>query len=85
MKRIKLDDIHKTLDNYVRKRNYCLSGSLDQAGFGSESQASAKREFADVKDMALYELALMESTIEDHYIYSPCSISDSEYLKQYSA
>ena len=82
MKRIKLDEINKTVDTYRRQRNY-KSTRFELSA--SEGLLLNKNEFSSVQEMALNELAFIEASICDQYLYSPCSINENDYLKQYCA
>jgi hypothetical protein len=74
MKRINSEEIEKKLENYLKKRNFSTAGSYFKMNEKS----------IDLKTMAFNDIASMESTIYDYYVYSSIySLSSSDYFNQY--
>jgi hypothetical protein len=95
MKRIKYEDIQASIQNYIKQRNLNLNimehsspANTDTPQDKSKDPLKAKgsvdsNQTLDLNLMALNDLVLIESTINDFYSFSFDSSSDQEYLKQY--
>jgi hypothetical protein len=83
MKRIKLEEIKNSIQNYMMQRNIRAKPS--------ESEKPSPNEISNANDqpsiIGLNDLALIESSINDYYSYSSVvntSYSLSDYLSQFN-
>ena len=72
--RINHDEIQKKLESYLKKRNF----ATDNINLKMNEKS------IDLNTMTFNDLASIESTIHDYYLYSKIySTSENEYFKQY--
>lgn len=97
MKRIKPEEIQNSIRNYVIHRNFSANfldtNINDQLNDQSSTTASSanktktnqfiKNNTVDISIMALNDLALIESSINDYYSFSFISNDETDYLKQF--
>jgi hypothetical protein len=98
MKRIKPEEIQNSIRNYVIHRNLSANLNINDQTINepndqtSTSTSSAnktknsqfiKNNTVDLSIMALNDLALIESSINDYYSFSFSSNDDKDYLKQF--
>ena len=99
MKRIKCEDVQNMIQNYVKQRNLCnnnylakfssqkinieLSSETAQAAAATTITSLNSAHAVDLNLMALNDLALIESSINDYYSYSFDALSEAEYTKQF--
>lgn len=90
MKRIKCDEIQNSIQNYLKQRN--LSSSLVSTNITSDKNKNPiyRKDLTDLNSsiidlnlMALNDLTLIESSINDYYTFSLSSPSQSDYFKQF--
>ena len=90
MKRIKSEEIQNSIQNYVLQRNLpCTnlvntdsSDKLNKTNQIDSSKASNSN-IVDLNLMALNDLALIESSINDYYSFSFNSTSETDYINQF--
>lgn len=63
MKRIKSEDIQRTIQNHIKHRNICTHRSM-------LTDSKACNNSMDMNLMALSDLSLIESSINDYYSFS---------------
>lgn len=78
MKRIKCEEIQKSIQNYVKQRNIS-SGSF----LINRTTQNPIDNVIDLNLMAVNDLALIESSINDYYSFSFNSSSETEYFSQF--
>jgi hypothetical protein len=98
MKRIKPEEIQNSIRNYVIHRNLSanfldtntddqLNDQLSKTASSSVNKTKnnqfLKNNTVDLSIMALNDLALIESSINDYYSFSFCSTDETDYLKQF--
>ena len=97
MKRIKPEEIQNSIRNYVIHRNFSanfldtnINDQLNDQSSTTTSSANKtktnqfiKNNTVDISIMALNDLALIESSINDYYSFSFISNDETDYLKQF--
>jgi hypothetical protein len=83
MKGIKCEEIENTIRNYARNRNLKVEKVEKEEKEENQSLTNNNNKTIDLNLMALNDLALIESSINDYYTFTFDHLSDNEYFKQF--
>lgn len=97
MKRIKYEEIQNSIQNYIKQRNLSTNSVISSHQIlrnhkklinsspptQNAQNMTENSNFSDLNLIALNDLVLIESSINDYYSYSFSSTSEQDYLKQF--